>query len=101
VLDVVIAALPDLTLVGDSAQPAYGAHYCYDPPKRWSFWTSATGFGTLGYALPAAIGAKLASSDRPVTSLIGDGDCRSLYRIGDGCRGSGTDHHPAVEQPWL
>jgi acetolactate synthase-1/2/3 large subunit len=32
-----------------------------------------TGFGTLGYALPAAIGAKLARPDRRVAALLGDG----------------------------
>jgi acetolactate synthase-1/2/3 large subunit len=72
-LDTLQAALPDLLLVGDSAQPAYSAHYCFDPPRPRSFWSSATGFGALGYALPAAIGAKLAFPDRPVVSLIGDG----------------------------
>ncbi|EPL15175.1 thiamine pyrophosphate-dependent enzyme, partial [Pseudomonas sp. CF161] len=30
-------------------------------------------FGTLGYALPAAIGAKLAMPGRPVLALVGDG----------------------------
>ncbi len=32
-----------------------------------------TGFGTLGYALPAAIGAKVAAPDLPVLVLAGDG----------------------------
>jgi acetolactate synthase-1/2/3 large subunit len=32
-----------------------------------------TGFGTLGFAVPAAIGAKLAAPDRPVLALSGDG----------------------------
>ena len=72
-LKVVQSALPGLILVGDSTQPAYSAHYCYDPAGPRSFWTSATGYGTLGYALPAAIGAKLAAPDRPVVALIGDG----------------------------
>lgn len=40
-------------------------------PRSWL--TSCTGFGTLGYALPAAIGAKLANPDRDVLCLIGDG----------------------------
>ena len=31
------------------------------------------GFGTLGFALPAALGAKLACPDRPVVALAGDG----------------------------
>ena len=38
------------------------------------FFSSATGFGTLGYALPAAIGARLATDDSvPVFAVVGDG----------------------------
>jgi acetolactate synthase-1/2/3 large subunit len=40
-------------------------------PRRWM--SASTGFGTLGYALPAAIGAKLAAPERPSLCLIGDG----------------------------
>lgn len=32
------------------------------------------GFSTMGWAMPAAIGAKLACPDRPVIALMGDGD---------------------------
>ncbi len=35
---------------------------------------SATGFSTMGYALPAAIGVKLALSERQVVGVMGDGD---------------------------
>jgi acetolactate synthase-1/2/3 large subunit len=45
-------------------------HYYYDHPN--SFLTSG-GLGTMGYALPAAIGAQLARPDRPVWCVIGDG----------------------------
>ncbi|WP_256862872.1 thiamine pyrophosphate-dependent enzyme [Microbispora sp. GKU 823] len=41
-----------------------------DPPGRFLF---PTGFGTLGFALPAAIGAKLGRPDLPVVALAGDG----------------------------
>ena len=34
---------------------------------------AATGFGTLGYALPAAIGAKVGRPEAPVVCIIGDG----------------------------
>ncbi|NWN64679.1 thiamine pyrophosphate-dependent enzyme, partial [Pseudomonas allii] len=41
-------------------------------PRRW--FNSSTGYGTLGYALPAAIGAWLGRGDgQPVVCLIGDG----------------------------
>lgn len=32
------------------------------------------GFSTMGWALPAAIGAKLAAPERPVVAFLGDGD---------------------------
>ena len=32
-----------------------------------------TGFGTLGYGLPAGIGAKVGNPSRPVVALLGDG----------------------------
>ncbi|MGI9557017.1 MAG: thiamine pyrophosphate-binding protein [Solirubrobacterales bacterium] len=35
---------------------------------------SPGGFSTMGYTLPAAIGAKLAQPERPVIGLAGDGD---------------------------
>ena len=40
-------------------------------PRRWM--SAATGFGTLGYALPAAIGAKVGRPEAPVVCIIGDG----------------------------
>ena len=43
------------------------------PAQPRSWFNSSTGYGTLGYALPAAIGAKLAAPDRPVVVLVGDG----------------------------
>lgn len=35
---------------------------------------TAGGFSTMGFALPAAIGAKLAASDKQIVALAGDGD---------------------------
>ncbi len=47
----------------------------------WQYWTwteprtwvTSHGLGTMGYGLPAAIGAKLAAPDREVVSFEGDG----------------------------
>jgi len=66
-------SLPDAIIAGDSTQPTYYAwlHYETRSPRR--YFHSATGFGTLGYAISAAIGAKLAQPDHPVVGLIGDG----------------------------
>ena len=37
-------------------------------------YLSAGGFSTMGWAYPAALGAKLACPTRPVVALVGDGD---------------------------
>ena len=66
-------ALPGVIVVGDSTQPVYSANLFYEPEQPRSYFNSSTGYGTLGYALPAALGAKLARSERPVVALIGDG----------------------------
>lgn len=72
-LDAILEALPDPILIGDSTQPAYFAAAQYHTTKPRSFASAGTGYGTLGYALPAAFGAKLGQPDRPVVSLNGDG----------------------------
>ncbi len=49
----------------------WAAHYYrYKNPR--SFVTSG-GLGTMGFGLPAAIGAKIACPDRPVIDIAGDG----------------------------
>lgn len=70
--DALCAAAPDTIIVGDSTRPTYYAAWqlACAAPRR--YWHSASGFGTLGYALPAAIGARIATR-KPVISLIGDG----------------------------
>ncbi len=63
----------DAVITSDSAQCCYyGAlpHLPIGPDARY---LHPTGFGTLGYALPAAIGAKSAHPDRQVLALSGDG----------------------------
>ena len=45
-------------------------HYYYDEPN--SYITSG-GLGTMGYALPAAIGAQIARPDKQVWCVVGDG----------------------------
>ncbi len=73
VIQALRAALPDetvfvddLTLVGywmPLLMPIYQPRTLIHPGT----------YGTLGYSLPAAIGAKLACPDRPVVSINGDG----------------------------
>ncbi|WP_439861530.1 5-guanidino-2-oxopentanoate decarboxylase [Pseudomonas sp. MBLB4136] len=71
--DSVLQALPQARFVGDSTQTVYSGNHLVelDGARRW--FNSSTGYGTLGYGLPAAIGAKLAEPQRPVLCLIGDG----------------------------
>lgn len=65
--------LPDAILVGDSTQPVYAGNLGFAAARPGSWFNSATGYGTLGYALPASTGAGLAAPDRPVVCLTGDG----------------------------
>jgi len=71
--DALQEALPDLVLVGDSTQPTYRAWLQYETEAPRRYFHSASGFGTLGYAIPAAIGARLGAPTLPVVALIGDG----------------------------
>ncbi|MGI5155988.1 5-guanidino-2-oxopentanoate decarboxylase [Microbispora sp. CA-102843] len=64
---------PETVVVGDNSMFVYHGALVgmpMDPPGRFLF---PTGFGTLGFALPAAIGAKLGRPDLPVVALAGDG----------------------------
>ncbi len=72
-LQILQEALPEVIIVGDSTQPVYSGNFLYESRHPSSWFNSATGYGTLGYGLPAAVGAKLASPHRPVVALIGDG----------------------------
>jgi len=80
-LDTLVETFPDAIVVGDSTQPVYAGCTAFGALRPASFFCSATGFGTLGYALPAAIGAALGAPDRPVFGLIGDGGLQ--FTIGD------------------
>jgi acetolactate synthase-1/2/3 large subunit len=68
------AALPgDTVVAGDSSQVTYygTVHYWpFTPANRLLY---PTGYATLGYGLPAAIGAKIAAPERAVIGLFGDG----------------------------
>jgi acetolactate synthase-1/2/3 large subunit len=70
-LDEVLGA--DGILAGDSTMAAYygAVHFLPMGPARRFIYP--TGYATLGYAVPAAIGAKLAAPERPVVALVGDG----------------------------
>ncbi len=74
------SALPGLCLVGDSTLPTYHAVWQYAAPAPRRYFHSATGGGTLGYAIPAAMGARHALADTtPVVALIGDGAAQFTF----------------------
>ncbi|MEU3844406.1 5-guanidino-2-oxopentanoate decarboxylase [Streptomyces sp. NPDC028635] len=68
------SVLPDdAVLTSDSAQCCYYGALPHLPVGPRGRYLHPTGFGTLGYALPAAIGAKTADPGRAVVALSGDG----------------------------
>jgi 5-guanidino-2-oxopentanoate decarboxylase len=71
-LAAVRAAIPDDAAVfTDMTQAAYLGNYAFAADKPGT-WFHPSGYGTLGYALPAAIGALVAEPDRTVLALAGD-----------------------------
>ena len=66
--------LSDDTIIASSSgntQAQLFQEYCYTKP----YCNLTTGgFSTMGWAVPAAIGAKLAAPERPVAAYLGDGD---------------------------
>jgi 5-guanidino-2-oxopentanoate decarboxylase len=72
VLTVIRDCLPENTVVAsDMTQIAYAANEIF-PVYEPRTWLHPVGFGTLGYALPAAIGAKFGVGQKPVAALVGD-----------------------------
>ena len=66
------AALPqDAMIFSDMTQFAYLAKEIW-PMSKPGHWHHPTGFGTLGYALPAAIGGAIGRPGLPRAAIIGD-----------------------------
>jgi 5-guanidino-2-oxopentanoate decarboxylase len=71
-LAAVRAAIPDDAAVfTDMTQVAYLGNYAFGADQPGT-WFHPSGYGTLGYALPAAIGALVGAPGRPVLALAGD-----------------------------
>jgi acetolactate synthase-1/2/3 large subunit len=60
-------------VVADNAMAGYYGALGNLPARRPGGFCFPTGYGTLGYAVPAAIGAKLGNPHAPVVALSGDG----------------------------
>ena len=79
VLNVLRQELPPETIfVGDMTQIIYTADRFLDVDFP-GHYLGAHGYGTLGYGLPTAIGAKLGAPDKPVVAFAGDSGV--LYTI--------------------
>ncbi len=72
VLEAIREALPaDAIVSTDMTLIAYAGNELF-PVEQPDCWLHPVGFGTLGYALPAAIGAKAGVGERAVVALAGD-----------------------------
>ncbi|KIN76512.1 acetolactate synthase-1/2/3 large subunit/5-guanidino-2-oxopentanoate decarboxylase [Sulfitobacter mediterraneus] len=72
ICDALRAAVPDDTMIySDMTQFAYVAKEVWDM-DRPGHWHHPYGFGTLGYATPAAIGGAVARRGQPTMAIIGD-----------------------------
>ncbi|MFP4625698.1 MAG: biosynthetic-type acetolactate synthase large subunit [Natronomonas sp.] len=73
IVEVLDAATPDDTIVttGVGQHQMWACQYwTYTNPRTW---VSSHGLGTMGYGVPAAIGAKVAAPDKEVVCFDGDG----------------------------
>ncbi|HAO33623.1 MAG TPA: acetolactate synthase 3 large subunit [Candidatus Competibacter sp.] len=52
-------------------------YYHFDQPRQW---INSGGLGTMGFGLPAAMGAKLAFPDRDVACITGDGSIQMMLQ---------------------
>ena len=80
----VIEALYDVTkgeaiVTSDVGQHQMWAaqYYQFDEPRRW---INSGGLGTMGFGLPAAMGAKLADPSRDVACVTGEGSIQMMLQ---------------------
>ena len=92
VLSVIRDSLPEETVIAsDMTQIAYAANEIF-PVSKPRTWLYPAGFGTLGFALPAAIGAKIGVGAAPVAALAGDYGLQ--YTINE--LGTAVEHRLAI-----
>ena len=82
-LNRIYQSAPSSVIVGDSTKPVYAGNNFLEAPAPNTWFNAATGFGALGYATPASIGAKIAEPKSQIICLIGDGGFQfSMSEIG-------------------
>jgi len=52
-------------------------YYLFDEPRRW---INSGGLGTMGFGLPAAMGAKIAMPDKDVACVTGEGSIQMMLQ---------------------
>lgn len=67
------AAGEEVIIAGDSSRVTYDGTLHALVARRLGQFLYMPGYATLGYGIPAAIGAKIAAPERPVVALVGDG----------------------------
>lgn len=67
------AVAPETIIGGDSSQITYFGTSTFIPQRQPHSLLYTPAYATLGYGLPASIGAKIAAPDRPVVCVAGDG----------------------------
>ncbi len=68
------ACLPEGTIISTSSGNTQAQLFQEYAFTKGQTHLTTGGFSTMGWAFPAAMGAKLAAPDRPVVCLLGDGD---------------------------
>ena len=72
-VDALRAAIPrDGIITHDMTELSYLCHQLY-PAYGSRTYLSPHGYGTLGFSMPTAIGAKIGAPDREVVAVVGDG----------------------------
>ena len=74
VLRDVRGCLPDETIITTSSGHAQAQVFQEFPFRLPRTCITTGGFSTMGWAMPAALGCKLAAPERPVAAIVGDGD---------------------------
>jgi acetolactate synthase-1/2/3 large subunit len=84
---------PDAVVATDNSMAAYRGALVGLPMVVPASYLFPTGFGTLGFAVPAAVGAALAAPERAVVAITGDGGLQftlnELATLADVCRAQG------------
>ncbi len=70
----IAAAVPPRTIIGgDSSQATYLGTASFVPQEQPHSLLYTPAYATLGYGLPASIGARVGAPGRPVVCVVGDG----------------------------